>query len=107
MAAAREHALIDALAAAGIRVMADSAYPRRRRERRSAPTPPSTRVRPRRAFTPVGEPESGQLRARPATRPWRTSQRPAQKLESAPPDPNLPRRATLLVNAVQTLIHAG
>ena len=89
MGAAREHGLIEALAAAGIRVLADSAYrgagvnvevPQRRRK------DPETDQRQRLS----AKPESRQLRARTAPRTRRTSERPAQELEDPPQDPSLP-----------------
>lgn len=107
MGAAREHGLLDALAAAEIRVMADSAYrgaganvevPQRRR-----PREPDIDERPRLSTNQKavnsaharlrgpGERANAQLKS------WKI----LRKIRACP------HHATLLVNAVQALIHAN
>ncbi|MEB3371758.1 transposase family protein [Saccharopolyspora mangrovi] len=107
MGAAREHGLIDALTTAGIRVVADSAYrgagtnvelPQRRRTRenelddrpRLSANQKAVNVAHARLRGP-GERANAQLKS------WKILRRIR----------GCPHHATLLVNAVQSLIHAG
>lgn len=107
MGAAREHGLIDALATAGIRVLADSAYrgaganvevPQRRRARdndrdarpRLSANQKAVNAAHARLRGP-GERANAQLKNWKVLRRIRTC----------------PHHASLLINAVQTLIHAG
>ena len=91
LGAAREHGLIDGLNAAGVRVVADTAYqgggpairvPQRRR-----------RVDPGHRPLPPAVPgaEGSQRRPRPPAWSGRTGERPTQVLEGPPPDPQLPQ----------------
>jgi hypothetical protein len=91
LAAAREHGIIDAVTAAGVRAVADPAYqgsgpavavPQRRR-----------RLDPRHRPIPaaLGGAEGGQHRARPNARARCAGQLPAEELEDTAEDPLQPQ----------------
>ena len=107
MGAAREHGILDALNAAGVRVVADNGYQAAARgPSPAAPSPPRSRHRPLPAA--VAQPEARSTLPTPASadpgeranaqlKSWRI----LRKIRCCP------RRATSLVKAVLALILAG
>lgn len=105
MGAARDHGLIDALDIAGIRVVGDSAYrgaganvelPQRRRPRETSDDRPRLSVNQKAVNVAHARLRGPGERANAQLKSWKILRRIR----------GCPHHATLLVNAVQTLIHA-
>ncbi|WP_461145256.1 transposase family protein [Salinifilum aidingensis] len=104
MGAARDHGLIDALDTAGIRVVADSAYrgadfelPQRRRPRDNSDDRPHLSTNQKAVNVAHARLRGPGERANAQLTSWKILRRIR----------GCPHHATLLVNAVQTLIHAS
>jgi hypothetical protein len=106
MGAARDHGLIDALDIAGIRVVGDSAYrgaganvelPQRRRPRDNSDDQPRLSANQKAVNVAHARLRGPGERANAQLKSWKILRRIR----------GCPHHATLLVNAVQTLIHAG
>lgn len=105
MGAARDHGLIDALDTAGIRVVADSAYrgaganvelPQRRRPRETSDNRPRLSANQKAVNVAHTRLRGPGERANAQLKSWKILRRIR----------GCPHHTTLLVNAVQTLIHA-